>query len=90
MGEAPEAPGAPPEVRGPNEVLLVMYSMMLEVICMVPRQLRVGPRGVQLSTTDIFCQKMENTVILSTVFRVYPKSRILDFSDVVLNSMTFF
>ena len=28
---------------------------------------------------------MENTVLLSTVFRVYPKSRILDFSDVVLN-----
>ena len=46
-------------------------------------------RGVQLSTTDIFCRKMENTLLLSTVFRVYPKSRILDFSDVVLNSTTF-
>ena len=41
-------------------------------------------RGVQLSPTDIFCRKMENTLLLSTVFRVYPKSRILDFSDVVL------
>ena len=47
------------------------------------------PEIVQLSTTDIFCRKMENTVLLSTVFRVYPKSRILDFSDVVLNSTTF-
>ena len=27
-------------------------------------------RGVQLSTTDIFCRKMENTLLLSTVFRV--------------------
>jgi hypothetical protein len=30
--------------------------------------------GVQLSTTDFFDRKMENTVLLSTVFRVYPKS----------------
>ena len=29
---------------------------------------------VQLSTTDIFCPKMENIVLLSTVFRVYEKS----------------
>ena len=32
-------------------------------------------------------EKMENTLLLSTVFRV---SQILDFSDVVLNSMTFY